>query len=46
MKAHAKGITDRVSQMITQDLPLIRMGECEGFWNLLSYLENGMLAMF
>ena len=45
MKAPAKGITDQVSQMIVQDLRLIRMGECEGFQNLLSYLENGMLAM-
>ena len=45
MKTRAKGITDRVSQMIVQDLRLIRMDECEGFQNLLSYLENGMLAM-
>ena len=45
MKVHVKVITDRVSHMIVQDLWLIRMGECEGFQNLLSYLENGMLAM-
>ena len=45
MKARAKGTTDRVSHMIVQDLWLIRIGEYEGFQNLLSYLENGMLAM-
>ena len=32
-EARAKGITDRVSQMIVQDLWLIRMVECEGFQN-------------
>ena len=40
-EAHAKGITDRVSQMIVQDLRPIRIVECEGFQNLLSYLEPG-----
>ena len=32
-EVRAKGITDRVSQMIVQDLWLIRMVECEGFQN-------------
>ena len=36
MEARAKGISAHVSQMITQDLRLIRIGECEGFWNLLA----------
>ena len=40
-EARAKGITDRVSQMIVQDLRPIRLVECEGFRNLLSYLEPG-----
>ena len=40
-EARAKGITDRVSQMVVQDLRPIRLVECEGFWNLLSYLEPG-----
>ena len=40
-EARAKGITDRVSQMIVQDLQPIRLVECEGFRNLLSYLEPG-----
>ena len=45
MKAQVKVITDWVSHMLVQDLWLIRMGECEGFRKLLSYLENGMSAM-
>ena len=40
-EARAKGITDRVSQMIVQDLRPITIVECEGFQNLLSYLEPG-----
>ena len=40
-EARAKGITDRVSQMIVQDLRPIRIVECEGFQNLLSYLKPG-----
>ena len=35
----ARSITDRVSRMIVQDLWPIRLIECEGFWNLLSYME-------
>ena len=37
--ARAKSVTDRVRQMIVQDLWPIRLVECEGFWNLSSYLE-------
>ena len=40
-KACAKNITDRVSQMIGQDLRPIIIVECEGFRSLLSYLEPG-----
>ena len=40
-EARAKGITDWVSQRIVQDLRPIRIVECEGFQNLLSYLEPG-----
>ena len=40
-EARTKSITDRVSQMIVQDLRPIRLVECEGFRNLLSYLEPG-----
>ena len=40
-EARAKNITDRVSQMIVQDLRPIRIVECEGFRSLLSYLEPG-----
>ena len=40
-EACAKNITDRVSQMIVQDLRPIRIVECEGFRTLLSYLEPG-----
>ena len=39
MEACAKGLSAYVSQMITQDLRLIRMGECEGFWNLLAFYK-------
>ena len=42
-EARAKGITDWVSQMIAQDLRPIRMVECEGFRNLLRYLEQAIL---
>ena len=37
--ARAKSVTDQVRQMIVQDLRPIRLVECEGFWNLSSYLE-------
>ena len=40
-EARAKEITHRVSQMIVQDLRPIRIVECEGFQNLLNYLEPG-----
>ena len=40
-KSHAKSITDWVSQIIVQDLWPIRIIECEGFKDLLSYLEPG-----
>ena len=40
-EARAKGMIDQVSQIIVQDLWPIRMVECEGFQNLLSYLEPG-----
>ena len=36
-----KNITDRVSQLIVQDLRPIRIVECEGFRSLLSYLQPG-----
>ena len=39
--AHTKSITNRVSQMIVQDLWPIRLIKCEGFWNLLRCLEPG-----
>ena len=39
--ARMKNITDRVTQMIVQDLRPIRMVECDGFRNLMSYLEPG-----
>ena len=39
--ARARSITDRVSRMIVQDMRPIRLIKCEGFWNLLSYLEPG-----
>ena len=42
-KACAKGITDRVSQMIVQDLRPIRLVECEGFRNLLRYWSQATL---
>ena len=39
--ACARSITDRVSWMIVQDLRPLRLIECEGFRNLLSYLKPG-----
>ena len=39
--ARMKDITDRVTQMIVQDLRPIRIVECDGFRNLISYLEPG-----
>ena len=39
--ACARSITDQVSRMIVQDMRPIRLIKCEGFWNLLSYLEPG-----
>ena len=38
-ETYAKEITDLVSQTIIQDLRLIRMVKCDGFQNLLSYLQ-------
>ena len=40
-KAHVKNITDRVSQMIVQNLRPIWIVEFEGFRSLLSHLEPG-----
>jgi len=37
----AKCITDRVTQMIVEDLRPIRMIECDGFRCLMKYLEPG-----
>ena len=39
--AHMKNITDRVTQMIVQDLRPVRVVECDGFRSLMSYLEPG-----
>ena len=39
--AHMKNITDRVTPMIVQDLRPIYIVECDGFHNLISYLEPG-----
>ena len=39
--ARMKNITDRVTQMIVQDLRPIRVVECDGFRDLISYLEPG-----
>ena len=40
-----KNITDRVTQMIVQDLRPIRVVECEGFRNLINYLETGYIML-
>ena len=39
--ACSKNITDRVTEMIVKDLRPIRTVECEGFRNLMNYLEPG-----
>jgi len=38
-EAHAKDISDRKSQMIVQDLRPIQIVECNGFHDLIKYLE-------
>ena len=40
-EARAKNISDRVTHMIVQDLRPIRTVECNGFRNLMKYLEPG-----
>ncbi len=42
--ARMKNITDRVTQMIVRDLRPIRVVECEGFRNLINYLEPGYIV--
>ena len=40
-EARAKNISDRVTNMIVQDLRPIRTVECDGFRNLMKFLEPG-----